>query len=668
MGEPWRGFGYTLFRLDISMSLKPTKLCAAFASSETARQCRNEGLNDPVATIPPAFLDEIRTRLGLSDVVGTRVKLQRKGREWTACCPFHNEKTPSFYVNNEKGFYHCFGCGQHGDHIGFVMNHDGQSFLEAVETLAAQAGLDMPKADPDAARKAERAKGLKEAMVAAVKAYQDALFQPEGEGARAYIERRGLSPETVKHFGLGYSPDARDWLFKKLIAQGFSAQVLIDAALAKAPDDGRAPFDMFRGRLMFPIWDRQGNPVAFGGRILGDGEPKYLNSPDTPIFHKGQLLYGHHLARKAAHDRGEILVVEGYMDAIALGQAGVANAVAPLGTALTEDHLRLLWKMVPSPTVCLDGDAAGQRAARRTAERALPLLTAGKSVKFATLPQGQDPDDLLKHGGLRALQTVLNNSESLAAALWRWERAAMSRNDAEQRAALWSRINQALRAVEDSSLNTALEADMIARFEASFGHHPFRKGGGRQWERAKSGYGAPRSSGLKRPGGGLNAPGNDRVSVLDTRSLSRRPYEILFHAFMNHPDLLDLYGENLATLTMLDVDLAQFRDALVQALFADVPLDSATLQAHLSRHGLDSMVERLTGPEIQLHAGFAKPDAQKNEVIEGLETLFAGFTHRDMQHELQVSRSALPAYAVTDEELKALSLRAKAYTDAKPSS
>ncbi len=244
----------------------------------------------------------------------------------------------------------------------------------------------------------------------------------------------------------------------------------------------------------------------------------------------------------------------------------------------------------------------------------------------------------------------------------------MSRNDAEQRAALWSRINQALRAVEDSSLNTALEADMIARFEASFGHHPFRKGGGRQWERAKSGYGAPRSSGLKRPGGGVNAPGNDRVSVLDTRSLSRRPYEILFHAFMNHPDLLDLYGENLATLTMLDVDLAQFRDALVQALFADVPLDSATLQAHLSRHGLDSMVERLTGPEIQLHAGFAKPDAQKNEVIEGLETLFAGFTHRDMQHELQVSRSALPAYAVTDEELKALSLRAKAYTDAKPSS
>ena len=650
------------------MSLKPTKLCAAFASSETARQCRNEGLNDPVATIPPAFLDEIRTRLDLSYVVGTRVKLQRKGREWTACSPFHNEKTPSFYVNNEKGFYHCFGCGQHGDHIGFVMNHDGQSFLEAVETLAAQAGLDMPKADPDAARKAERAKGLKEAMVAAVKAYQDALFQPEGEGARVYIERRGLSPETVKHFGLGYSPDARDWLFKKLIAQGFSAQVLIDAALAKAPDDGRAPFDMFRGRLMFPIWDRQGNPVAFGGRILGDGEPKYLNSPDTPIFHKGQLLYGHHLARKAAHDRGEILVVEGYMDAIALGQAGVANAVAPLGTALTEDHLRLLWKMVPSPTVCLDGDAAGQRAARRTAERALPLLTAGKSVKFATLPQGQDPDDLLKHGGLRALQTVLTNSESLAAALWRWERAAMSRNDAEQRAALWSRINQALRAVEDSSLNTALEADMIARFEASFGHHPFRKGGGRQWERAKSGYGAPRSSGLKRPGGGLNAPGNDRVSVLGTRSLSRRPYEILFHAFMNHPDLLDLYGENLATLTMLDVDLAQFRDALVQALFADVPLDSATLQAHLSRHGLDSMVERLTGPEIQLHAGFAKPDAQKNEVIEGLETLFAGFTHRDMQHELQVSRSALPAYAVTDEELKALSLRAKAYTDAKPSS
>ncbi|MGB1147100.1 MAG: CHC2 zinc finger domain-containing protein, partial [Alphaproteobacteria bacterium] len=188
-----------------------------------------------MATIPPAFLDEIRTRLDLSDIVGKRVKLQRKGREWTACCPFHNEKTPSFYVNNEKGFYHCFGCGEHGDHIGFVMNHDGQTFIEAVETLANEAGLDMPKADPDAARKAERAKGLKEALEAAVRAYQEALFSPEGETARAYIEKRGLSAETVQRFGLGYSPDARDWLFKKLTAQGFPAQVLIDAALAKAP-------------------------------------------------------------------------------------------------------------------------------------------------------------------------------------------------------------------------------------------------------------------------------------------------------------------------------------------------------------------------------------------------------------------------------------------------
>ena len=620
-----------------------------------------------MATIPPAFLDELRTRLDLSDVVGARVKLQRKGREWTACCPFHNEKTPSFYVNNEKGFYHCFGCGQHGDHIGFVMNHDGQTFIEAVETLAAQAGVDMPKADPDAARKAERAKGLKEAMVAAVKAYQDALTLPEGETARAYIDKRGLSPETVQHFGLGYSPDSRDWLFKKLIAQGFSAQVIIDAALAKAPEDGRPPFDMFRGRLMFPIWDRQGNPVAFGGRILGDGEPKYLNSPDTPIFHKGLLLYGHHLARKSAHDRGEILVVEGYMDAIALAQAGVDNAVAPLGTALTEDHLRLLWKMVPAPTVCLDGDAAGQRAARRTAERALPLLQAGKSVKFATLPDGQDPDDLLKHGGLRALQTVLSKSETLPAALWRWERMSMARNDAEQRAALWSRINSALKTVEDSSLNAALEADMVGRFEASFGHHPFRKNTGRQWQRGAGG-GAGGGKGYRNPAAtGLKRPGNDRVSALDTQALARRQYEVLFAVFLNHPDLLELYGENLATLTMLDVDLAQFRDALVQALFADVTLDSEHLGAHLSERGLDSMVERLTGSETQLHAGFAKPEARKDEVIEGLETLFAGFMHRDMQHELQVSRVALPAYAVSDDELKALHLRAKAYTDAKPS-
>ena len=634
-----------------------------------------------MATIPPAFLDEIRNRLDLSDVVGTRVKLQRKGREWTTCCPFHNEKTPSFYVNNEKGFYHCFGCGEHGDHIGFVMNHDGQSFLDAVETLASQAGLDMPKADPDAARKAERAKGLKEAMEAAVRAYQEALFAPEGAEARAYIEQRGLTPETVQRFQLGYAPDSRDWLFRKLMAQGFDARVLIEAALAKAPDDGRAPYDMFRGRLMFPIWDRQGNPVAFGGRILGQGEPKYLNSPDTPIFHKGQLLYAHHLARKVAHDRGEILVVEGYMDAIALAQAGVPNAVAPLGTALTEDHLRLLWKMVPAPIVCLDGDNAGQRAARRTAERALPLLTAGKTIRFATLPEGQDPDDLLRHGGLRGLQTVLSQAEGLSASLWRWERMVMAGNGAEQRAALWSRINAQLKTVADPSLSAAIEAEMVQRFEASFGHHPYRKSAGRQWERARQyqsqyqgqQHGQSRSpmtwggsQPLAKTGGGLG--GNDRVSALDTRSLARRPYEVLFAALLNHPDLLELYGESLATLTMHDVELAQFRDALIQALFGEVTLDTAHLQDHLSGRGLDSVVERLTGSEIQLHAGFTKPDALKDEVIEGLETLFAGFTHRDMQHDLEVSKTALPAYAVTDEELHALHLRAKAYTDTKPSS
>ena len=240
----------------------------------------------------------------------------------------------------------------------------------------------------------------------------------------------------------------------------------------------------------------------------------------------------------------------------------------------------------------------------------------------------------------------------------------MARNDAEQRAALWSRINTALKSVEDSSLNAALEADMVGRFEASFGHHPFRKNTGRQWQRGSGG-----GKGFKKgPSSGLNRPGNDRVSALDTQALARRQYEVLFAVFLNHPDLLELYGENLATLTMLDVDLAQFRDALVQALFADVTLDSEHLGAHLSKRGLDSMVERLKGSETQLHAGFAKPEARKDEVIEGLETLFAGFMHRDMQHELQVSRVALPAYAVSDDELKALHLRAKAYTDAKPSS
>ncbi|MGB0823078.1 MAG: hypothetical protein ACPGSK_03000, partial [Alphaproteobacteria bacterium] len=286
-------------------------------------------------------------------------------------------------------------------------------------------------------------------------------------------------------------------------------------------------------------------------------------------------------------------------------------------------------------------------------------------------------DDLLRHGGLRGLQTVLSQAEGLSASLWRWERLVMAGNGAEQRAALWARISAQLKTVSDPSLSAAIEAEMVQRFEASFGHHPYRKSGGRQWERARQYQGqqhgqsrGPMTWGGSRPfaktGGGLG--GNDRVSALDTRSLARRPYEVLFAALLNHPDLLELYGESLATLTMHDVELAQFRDALIQALFGEVTLDTAHLRDHLSERGLDSVVERLTGSEIQLHAGFAKPDALKDEVIEGLETLFAGFTHRDMQHELEVSKTALPAYAVTDEELHALHLRAKAYTDTKPSS
>lgn len=315
---------------------------------------------------PPGFLDELRARIRLSDVVSRRVRLQKRGREFTGLCPFHNEKTPSFTVNDDKGFYHCFGCGAHGDAIDFEREQSGLSFREAVERLAADVGLAVPAPDPRAREREEARRGLADVVEIACQWFEERLRGPEGAPARAYLERRGLDQATIRRFRLGYAPDARDALIKAFSQGkgGDSARDAIDidqliaAGLAKRPDDGRAPFDYFRGRVMFPITDRRGRVIAFGGRVLGDGEPKYLNSPDTPLFEKGRVLFGWHVAREAARSAGTVLVTEGYMDVIALAQAGFDHAVAPLGTALTEQQIRELWRMAPEPVVCLDGDTA----------------------------------------------------------------------------------------------------------------------------------------------------------------------------------------------------------------------------------------------------------------------------------------------------------------------
>ncbi|MBT3306711.1 MAG: DNA primase, partial [Alphaproteobacteria bacterium] len=324
------------------------------------------------------FLEDLRGRAGLADVVGRRVKLTRKGREHSGLCPFHKEKTPSFTVNEEKGFYHCFGCGEHGSVFDFVMQTEGLTFPEAVERLAGEAGMEIPQDSPEERQRQEQRQTLYDVTEKAAKFFKTQLHQPAGKAALEYLKGRGITDDTIQRFGLGFAPDGRGVMKEALSFEGIDEGRMIAAGLIIQPDDkSRDSYDRFRGRVMFPITDTRGRVIAFGGRILGQGEPKYLNSPETSLFHKGRVLYGQKMASGPARKSGEIIVTEGYTDVIALHQAGFENAVAPLGTALTEDQIKILWKIVPEPVLCFDGDAAGQKAASRAAERALPLLASG---------------------------------------------------------------------------------------------------------------------------------------------------------------------------------------------------------------------------------------------------------------------------------------------------
>jgi DNA primase len=374
-------------------------------------------------SLSPAFLDELRQRTMLSALIGRTVKLQRAGREWKACCPFHNEKTPSFTVNDEKGFFHCFGCSKHGDAISWLTEARGLAFMDAVKELADQAGMAVPAPDPRAQERAERAAGLYEVMEAAASWFAEQLDGVEGGAARAYLEQRGVGEATRRRFGFGLAPDSRGKL--KAALKHFGNDKLVEAGLLIAPEEEeKEPYDRFRGRLTFPIRDPRGRCIAFSARILGPGEPKYLNSPDTPLFDKGRTLFNIDKAGPASRSGRRVIVVEGQMDVVALDQAGIAEAVAPLGTALTEGQLGLLWKLSPEPIICFDGDAAGQKAAVRAALRALPGIGPERSLGFVTLPPGQDPDDLVRAGGRAALDALLASPEPLVERLWRYEREA----------------------------------------------------------------------------------------------------------------------------------------------------------------------------------------------------------------------------------------------------
>ena len=416
-------------------------------------------------SLTPQWLDELRARTTLSALIGRSIKVTKAGREFKACCPFHNEKTPSFTINDEKGFYHCFGCSAHGDAIRWMTDQRGLSFMDAVKELADAAGMQVPAADPKAAAKAERANTLYDVMTAAQDWFVSQFQGLEGAEARAYCEKRGLKAETLKAFGIGFAPDSRSKLKEAL--SSFGTEKLVESGLLIAVED-KEPYDRFRGRLMIPIRDPRGRVIAFGGRILGTGEPKYLNSPDTPLFDKGRTLYNLDKASPASRASNRVIVVEGYMDAIALAQSGFGEAVAPLGTALTEQQIMMLWRMVPKPLLCFDGDAAGQKAALRAAGRALGGLKPGHSLDFVTLPDGQDPDDVVKSAGPGAFRQLLEKAEPLVERLWRAEVAAGPIATPEDRAGLKQRLGTHLANISDSEIRHHYADAFAERFDRLF--------------------------------------------------------------------------------------------------------------------------------------------------------------------------------------------------------
>jgi DNA primase len=561
----------------------------------------------------PEFLDELRARTDLGGLIGRRVRLTKHGREFSGLCPFHNEKTPSFTVSPAKGFYHCFGCGAHGDAVGFVMQSEGLSFVEAVAKLAGEAGLALPQRTPEAEATAKRGERLREALEATAQWFTEQLQGPAGREARAYLEERGLSAETVAAFRLGFAPDRRGALRQAMHPKGFDDDVLAEAGLIKRPEDGGQPRDYLFNRIVFPITDRRGRVIAFGGRALGDSKAKYLNSPETPLFHKGRHLYNLATARQAAHDTGELLVAEGYMDVIALVQGGFPAAVAPLGTAVTEAQIQELWRLAAEPILCLDGDAAGRKAASRAAERALALLRPGRSLRFALLPGGEDPDSLLRGRGAGALRDTLTAALPLAEMLWLAETEGRSFETPERRAGLRQELRTRVREIQDSDVRQAYEAEMERRLAAAFG-----QGGERRRPYRQDQSRAPGS----RPRQRIFEPGGPGVRQ-SPEQLWRRSDEVLLATLLNHPELLVDHTEEVSALRLESRDLDQLRRAMIDLAAREPGLDSDGMRCHLSDQGFAAVLSGLLSNRVYTLGPSARPDTPLADAREDFRDILA---------------------------------------------
>jgi DNA primase len=577
----------------------------------------------------PQFLDELRARLPVSEVVGRRVKLKKAGKEWKGLSPFQQEKTPSFFVNDQKQAWFDFSSGKNGNIFDFLVQTEGLSFPEAVERLAAMAGVALPAATPDAARQEQRRKTLHDVMELAAKFFADTLASRNGAKARGYLGDRAISPAVQVQFRIGYAAGERFALKEYLGSQGIPVEDMVEAGLLVAGDDIPVPYDRFRDRVMFPITDVRGRVIAFGGRALEkDVSAKYLNSPETPLFHKGDNLYNLATARQAAHNGSSLVVVEGYVDVIAMVGAGFAASVAPLGTALTENQLALLWKMADEPILCFDGDKAGQKAAWRAADLALPHLKPGKSLRFALLPEGQDPDDLARSGGRAAIEEVISAARGLADVIWSREIEAGTFATPERRAALEARIGELTNGIRDEMVRRYYRQDFSKRLQGTFAPETSRGGYGKSGYRGGSGGNFGGESGRRFAPRGAFSPGaagrfGRGQGGATSPALSPGPYQasspqlalspimrgqrsaisrreaLILLSLINHPWILHDHLEEVAALEMAHPEANKLRAGIIAAFAKDhhhspEPSEQAEkMRADLEAGGFSQLLQRV---------------------------------------------------------------------------
>ena len=600
-----------------------------------------------------SFLDEIRERVPISDVVGRRVTFDRrksqpsKGDHW-ACCPFHGEKTPSFHCEDRKGRYYCFGCQASGDHFRFLVELDGMSFPEAVELLAGEAGLEMPRADPRERERDRQRASLHDVMALAAGWFREQLALGEGAKARAYLRDRGLDARMQETFGLGYAPPGRSNLKEHLGSKGVEPAMIEACGLVVTGEGVPVSYDRFRDRIMFPIEDVRGRVIAFGGRAMSKDVPaKYLNSPETDLFHKGRVLYNHSRARKEADGR-PVIVVEGYMDAIALHAAGFPEAVAPLGTALTEQHLAMLWRMSDEPILCLDGDEAGLRAAYRAVDLALERLEPGRSMRFAILPDGQDPDDLLRGAGPEALREVLKAARPLADMVWQRETAGTF-DTPERRAELERTMDRVARTIRDESVRRHYSQDFRERLGGLFGSPAARPGrtggiGGQPFRRE-----APRPIGSH-----ARVPVSEALSTSALGSASGRTgtpplrETVLVMSVVNHPVLGSEEFDTFARLAVAHPATRALHGALVATLSEDDAWQRDALLAALTDRGLGATLALLDGQLRRARVWQSLPDADSVDARNGwLQSVRLHERARSLADE---RRAAEAAFAADDSE------------------